>query len=68
MAIIDDLLEKKELKFKSVKAKVPEELSKKILEICKSTGIKQEEYLGKILEESEIEKVHKQLQKNSSQD
>mgnify|MGYP001234578673 CR=1 FL=1 len=68
MSIIDELLEKKKTKYKPVKAKVTEELCRKIVEICKATGIKQEEYLGKILEESEIDKVYKQLEKTNNQD
>jgi DNA topoisomerase VI subunit B len=44
-----------------VKAKVVESMEDKINFICKKYGIKVEDYLGKLLEKSEVNKVYKEL-------
>ena len=61
--ILSGLVEKKNEKTMQVKAKIPEELKNKISFICESTDVKEDEYLGKLLESSEINKVYLSLKK-----
>lgn len=65
MAIIDELVKDRKKVYKSVKAKVDEDFENKIKFICSKTGVKEEDYLGKLLEASEIDKVYKELAKES---
>lgn len=59
--ILDELIEKNNIKYVQIKVRIPEELAKKIKEICETVGAKDEEYIAKLLEASEIAKVHKSL-------
>lgn len=63
MSIIDGLIEKDRKIYKTVKAKISEDTEQKIKFICEKTGVKEDEYLGLILEASEIEKVYKEHKK-----
>ena len=63
MSIIDKLIENNNTVFKTVRAKITKDLEVKIKFICEKTGVKEDEYLGMILEDSEIAKVHKELLK-----
>lgn len=65
MAILDEVIREKKKVFKFVKAKIDEELESKIKFICEKAGVKEEDYLGKLLEFSEVEKVYKELQNKS---
>lgn len=66
MAVIDELIEKDKTVYKGVKVKITEDLEKKIKFICEVTGVKEEEYLGLILDSSEINKVYKDLKKKKN--
>ncbi len=66
MAVIDTLIEKDKTVYKGVKVKITEDLEKKIKFICEVTGVKEEEYLGLILDSSEINKVYKDLKKKKN--
>lgn len=64
MSTLKRIVEEKSKKYVIVRARVSDELLQKIKSICESyPDVKQEEYLGQLLEESEIEKVHKEMNK-----
>ena len=63
--IIDELVKDRKKVYKSVKAKVDEDFENKIKFICSKTGVKEEDYLAKLLEASEIDKIYKELSKVS---
>jgi hypothetical protein len=65
MTLIEKLIGEKNTVFKTVRAKITEELDNKIKFISDNTGVKEEEYLGMILEQSEIDKVYKNLVKKN---
>lgn len=65
MAILDDVIKEKKKVFKFVRAKIDEDCESKIKFICDKAGVKEEDYLGKLLEFSEIDKVYKELQNKS---
>lgn len=70
MAILDELLKKKnkEVKLVDIKLKIPVELKDKLDYICKSTGVNKDEYLTKIFERSEIARVYNELKKQDSKE
>ena len=61
MAIIDELVKKKSIKMARVSATITEELKVKADELCKEFGVPLDEYLGMIIENSEVSKQHKKL-------
>jgi len=63
--IINAIKEEKNQKFVRVQAKVSEDMKNKIEHICEENGVNIAEYLGKILEHSEINKVFVELEKKA---
>jgi Mg/Co/Ni transporter MgtE len=63
--ILEELVEKKTKKSLLIKARIPEDLAEKITFICETTSIKEEDYLGKLLESTEIAKVFNSMKKES---
>lgn len=63
--ILGNLVEEKNTKIVIVKAKVSNETKLKIKTICNKYDVKEDEYLGKILESSEIDKVFNSIQKET---
>ena len=68
MAIIDELAKEKSIKKSKVSATIAEELKVKADELCKQYGVPLDEYLGKIIENSEIVKQHKKFLDDSKKD
>ncbi len=66
MSIIDDMKNKKKKEFVNVSGKVESYMKKKIDYICKESGISSRDYLGKLLENSEIDSVYNKLIKDSN--
>lgn len=64
MALIDDLKDKKNTKYSSIRVKINEEFKEMIDYVIKETGVDQDEYLRLILEKSEITKVYNTLKKS----
>jgi len=57
-AVIDELIKEKKIKKTKVQVVLRDEIKKKAEELCKSFDISLDEYLGRLLENSEINKVH----------
>jgi hypothetical protein len=66
MSLIGKLAKKKqeELQDVIVKAKIPEDFEQKIKELCKVNGVNQDEYLGLLLQASEINREYGKLKKD----
>ncbi|WP_457748569.1 hypothetical protein [Sulfurimonas sp.] len=65
--IIDKIKEKKSVKYARISIKIPAELKEKIEFICDTNDIDVSEYLGAILENSEINKVYKSMKREEKQ-
>lgn len=65
--IIEELIGEKSVKYTTVKAKIPDDVQEKITFICNHFDIKEEEYLGKLIVSSEINKVYDGLKKPEKQ-
>ena len=66
-SVFKKIKEEKSKKYALLKVRVSQDLAEKIKYICDTNpDVKSEEYLGQLLEESEIDKVHKEL--NSKKD
>lgn len=61
MAIIEELAKKRSIKMAKVSATITEELKLKADELCKEYGVPLDEYLGMLIENSEVAKQHKKL-------
>lgn len=62
--VLGKLVNEQNKEYDTVRAKITVETKKKAEEICEKYDITLSKYLGMIIEESEIDKVHKKLQKN----
>lgn len=62
--VLEDLVEENNVKYVPIKVKIPEDLKEMISTICKKYNVKEDEYLGKILENSEIKTVFNKLKKD----
>lgn len=69
MSLIEKLAKKKEKELQDVivKAKIPEDFEQKIKELCKDNGVNQDEYLGLLLQSSEINRVYDKLKKDKTE-
>jgi len=56
--ILDKIKEKKSVKFSKISIKISIDFKEKIEYICKNNNIDSSEYLGALLENSEINKVY----------
>ena len=61
--VLDKIKEKKSVKFTKISIKIPTEFKEKIEYICKNNDVDVSEYLGALLETSEINKVYNAMQK-----
>lgn len=62
MSVFKRMKDEKSKKYKVLRVRVSEETANKIEHICKiNPDVKQEEYLGQLIEESEIDKVYKEI-------
>ncbi len=61
MSILEEVKEKSVTKYLKVKGSVTENFEKQLDVVCKHHGINQEEYIGKIIMNSEIEKEYKKI-------
>ena len=61
--VLDKIKQQKNKKFARVSIKIPMELKEKIDFICEINKIESSEYLGAILESSEINKVYTRMKK-----
>ena len=62
MSVFKRIKDEKSKRFKVLRVRVSEDTANKIEYICNTNpDVKQEEYLGQLIEESEIEKVYKEL-------
>ena len=61
MSILEEVKEKNGTKYLKVKGSVTENFEKQLDAVCKHHGINQEEYIGKIIMNSEIEKEYKKI-------
>jgi hypothetical protein len=61
--LLDKIKEKKSIKYGKISIKIPLVFKEKIDYICKNNDIDISEYLGAILENSEINKVYNRMKK-----
>jgi hypothetical protein len=63
-SVLENLVKENNVKYVSLKVKIPENLKEMITSICKEYGVKEDEYLGKLLENSEIQNIFNKLNKD----